>query len=347
MLYNKAMVKILVFSLLLFLPFLAGASPANDFTVNPQSTYAAPPGSDNLLILDLTLPDSHLSSIKIANAGTLQQYDIDQLSIYEDGVSAGWDGDEKEVVRKSSSPFWDTDIAGEFSKSRIFVTISIKSDIYFNKTVQPELGLNSMIFADSSFNGPADQEITGFMRNIVSGASQPSAPQAPIAGSGQALSTSTIRWSFTDLADNEFGFKILDGNLKVVAEKDQADVSYVDETNLAPNTEYSNRRVVAFNDRGESTISTLSVFPAVTTMALPVSPVIATTTQEQQKTATTVEAVPETPKVPTLFETIQAKIIELQQQVLILIQQLNELIAQSSASIFGALQGFFQSFFGR
>ena len=40
-----------------------------------------------------------------------------------------------------------------------------------------------------------------------------------IPGYGEALSVSTIRWHFTDLSNNEFGFKILDSELNIVASK--------------------------------------------------------------------------------------------------------------------------------
>ena len=81
-------------------------------------------------------------------------------------------------------------------------------------------------------------------RKIISkDASAPALPAFPLAGSPEVLSTSTIRWHFTDLSLNEFGFKILDGNLKELVRKEEANLSYLDETGLSPNTEYSGRRI--------------------------------------------------------------------------------------------------------
>src|SRR3989344_1157837 len=106
--------KIILLVFILLFPSLTFASTAGDFIVNSQPIYAAPPGTNELLILDLTLPSDKLTSIKIFNAGTAQQINISRLSIYQDGSSAGWDGDETEVVRKSSTPFFDTAIEGIF-----------------------------------------------------------------------------------------------------------------------------------------------------------------------------------------------------------------------------------------
>ena len=193
-------------------------------------------------------------------------------------------------------------------------------------------------------NGPTDKKIIGLERTILAGTSIPSIPFSPIAKNSEAISTSIIRWHFTDLSNNEFGFKILDSNLKEVARKEEANLSYIDEIGLAPNTEYPGRKIVAFNDMGENSVSVSSVFPAMKTLAVakvvgkeePIS-VITTT----NATTTIDKVVPE----PTLFETIQTKIADIQRQINELIKQLNELIKQSAAIVAGALQGFFQSFF--
>ena len=346
LLYNELMKRVLlVFILILILaPISSFASTAGDFTVNNQATYAVPPGTTKLLILDLTLPGIGLTSIKINNGGTVQQYHVSQIAVYEDGLSPGWDGDESERVRKSSSPFWDTELIGDFSKLRIFVTIDITSTTFSGATIKPEIDINSAFFSKSILNGPTDKKIIGLERTILAGTSIPSIPFSPIAKNSEAISTSIIRWHFTDLSNNEFGFKILDSNLKEVVRKEEANLSYIDEIGLAPNTEYPGRKIVAFNDMGENSVSVSSVFPAMKTLAVakvvgkeePIS-VITTT----NATTTIDKVVPE----PTLFETIQTKIADIQRQINELIKQLNELIKQSAAIVAGALQGFFQSFF--
>jgi len=242
--------KIILITVFILMPAMASAG---DVIVNNQSTYAVPPGSSKVLILDLTLPEK-LSSIKISNLGTARHGDISKLSIFEDGVSAGWDGDESEKLARSTSPFWGFEYASDFSKQRIFVAVNIVSDIAVDKTIQVQAVINS------------STTITGLTRKILPGASQPSVPATPLAQSGKALSTSTIRWNFMDLSVNEFGFRIKNSLLKTVAEIEQGDVSFFDETGLAPNTCYSDRRAYAFNDRGESFPSL--IFDEVCTLAV-------------------------------------------------------------------------------
>ena len=257
MLYNKAMRKIIAIFLFLLAP-LSVYGAMGDITVNRQSTYAIPGGVTKVLILDLTLPEN-LSSIKILNLGTAQQWDISAVYILEDGGSPGFDGDENEIFRKSSSPFWDTEMLANSSKTRIFVTVDIVAAAGSGKTIKPQATINS------------NKTVTGFERTILAGASMPDVPQAPLVRSGEALATSTIRWNFLDLANNEFGFRIKDGSLKIKTEVLQTDLSYIDETGLQPDTCYAGRRVVAFNDRGEGSFS--ANFAEVCTPKAPSLPV--------------------------------------------------------------------------
>lgn len=331
------MAKIFFISSFLFLPVLVLASVASDFTVNPQSTYDVPPGTTDTLILDLTLPNSKLKSIKIINAGNLQQRELLQLTVYEDGSSPGWDGDEAEKVRQSSSPFFDNELSADFSKSRIFITANVTSTAISGRTIKPELGLNSIIFADKNFNGPTDKKITGFERVIRAGVSAPSVPLSPLAQKGESISTSTVRWHFMDLSNNEFGFKILDANSKVTA-KGPENISYLDETGLEPNTDYSNRRVIAYNDRGQSLVSAITNFEAVRTLPLPAVEEV----QVQEETPAFAEATagnggPISPEedLQAQIQEIQLKIIELLNQ---LIKLLQEQLAKTQASLFKAFE---------
>ena len=335
----KRIILILVFVLV---PSLTHGSTAGDFTVNPQSTYDVPPGSTKVLILDLTLPGTNLTSIKIHNAGTVAQSNLSQLLIYEDGPSPGWDGDESERIVKSSSPFWDIEHTGDFSKQRIFVTVDVSSTTYSGKTIKPELEVNSVLFSNSAFNGPTDKKITGFERIILAGTDTPSVPVPPFAQKGEAISTSTIRWHFTDLSNNEFGFKILDSNLKEVARKEEANISYIDETGLEPDTEYSGRQVSAFNDKGQSSATNLAVFPAVSTLTeapLVIKEEGLGSGEVVEEEVTEEEEVVEE---PTTAEELRAKIQELQEKIVELLKQLIQLlqqqISQAQASLFRAFE---------
>lgn len=324
---------IFILTIFLFSPLIVSASTAGDFTVNSQPTYDAPPGVTDLLILDLTLPDSQLRSIKISSAGNLQQREVLQLSVYEDGSSSGWDGDELEKTRVSSSPFFDTELSGIFSKTRIFVTVNVTSTAISGRTIKPELALNSATFSDANFNGPTDQKIIGLERTIKAGVSMPSTPVSPLAQKGEALSTSTIRWRFTDLSNNEFGFKILDGNLKEVARKEEANLSYLDETGLQPDTEYSSRKLFAFNDKGVSLTTSLTIFPAVRTLPLP-AVIEEPAAVETTTTATTTE---DNSEFLAKIQELQLKIIDVLKQMILIFQQK---ISQAQASLFKAFEIF-------
>lgn len=321
---------------MLFHPTISSAFTANDFTINRQSTYAVPYNAQNILVLDLTLP-APITSISLHNNGTADHTNIAKLTIWEDGASAGWDNDERVVVTLSSPPFFDTIISKDFAK-RIFVTIDTNETSTIERTVQLQATIDEVV-------------LTGFERKITFNSSFLSEPASPIAGTPEVLSANTIRWHFTDIANNEFGFKLLDGNLKVLVQKEEANLSFLDETGLQPNTEYSGRKIVAFNDRGENPVSVSSVFPSAKTLALPQVIAPAATSTEivaaEEPEEEIVAAQEEVASAPTLLETIQTKIADLQRQIAEFIKQLDEFIAKSAATVFGALQGFLQAFFGK
>lgn len=313
------MMKTIFIFIFFLLPSFTYAFSASDFIVNSQATYEIPPGSGNVLILDLTLPEL-LQSIKIKNSGTALQSDIIKLTVFQDGKSAGWDGDENAIITKSSSPFWDTLLSGGFSEKRIFVTVDISSSAASTRTIKPRLEINSLKFLSGAL-GPTDKDVLGLERMIRAGTSVPTAPVAPLAGTPEVLSAFTIRWHFIDLSNNEFGFKILDVNLKEVIKKEEANLSYLDEIDLSPNTEYSGRRVLAFNDRGESLSYSLSVFPAAKTLSLPLAALPVAEKVEESALSPEVGG-------PLSAQEFKDKIQEIQLQIIDLLKQLIEILQQ-------------------
>ncbi len=104
-----------------------------------------------------------------------------------------------------------------------------------------------------SVTGPSIQSQI-IPRNIVN-----SLPKAPQIRNGEALSSSIIRWYFTDKAGNETGFVVHDQNHKTVTSSglvETTDIAFLDEINLVANKEYCQRHVHAFNFHGESEPST-------------------------------------------------------------------------------------------
>jgi len=79
-------------------------------------------------------------------------------------------------------------------------------------------------------------------------------PLAPTIAQAEALSTTSIRWNFTDNATDEDGFKIYDTEDNLLVTCEGANLSYCDETGLSTNTQYT-RKVVAYNANGNSDFS--------------------------------------------------------------------------------------------
>ncbi|MCL6519926.1 MAG: N-acetylmuramoyl-L-alanine amidase [Armatimonadetes bacterium] len=93
-----------------------------------------------------------------------------------------------------------------------------------------------------------------------------SPPLPPIPGTPVALSTSSIRWNFTDVSNNESGFRLHDASHAVKGNAGR-NASYIDETGLAPNTLYTRHfhaRNGSVEGPGTSTVYTytLSVPPS-------------------------------------------------------------------------------------
>lgn len=87
---------------------------------------------------------------------------------------------------------------------------------------------------------------------------RPQPPNAPTLGVPSALTTSTIRWYFTDKASNEVGFRLHDAAHTLLRDSgivDAPNLTYLDEDNLLANTVYAQRHVHAFNSSGESPAS--------------------------------------------------------------------------------------------
>ena len=76
-------------------------------------------------------------------------------------------------------------------------------------------------------------------------------PDAPTIGTPMALSATSIRWTFTNVA-NETGYKVYAGGIDPVATCNTPDITYCDETGLDVDTQYSGRYVVAHNGSGDS-----------------------------------------------------------------------------------------------
>ncbi|MDD4382433.1 MAG: DUF2341 domain-containing protein, partial [Candidatus Dojkabacteria bacterium] len=102
--------------------------------------------------------------------------------------------------------------------------------------------------------------------NTSLGSEESSAPTAPTIGTPSALSTTSIRWTFTDNSSDELGFKVYDNSDNLVVTCDTPNISYCDETGLSTNTQYT-RKVVAYNNSGNSNYTDTA--SAYTLMSVP------------------------------------------------------------------------------
>ena len=78
-------------------------------------------------------------------------------------------------------------------------------------------------------------------------------PSMPVAERPDILSSTSIQWNFADTSDNEVGFKFYDEASALVSEIAEADLEYVVETGLSPNTAYE-RSISAYNGDGETAL---------------------------------------------------------------------------------------------
>lgn len=76
-------------------------------------------------------------------------------------------------------------------------------------------------------------------------------PAAPTIGTPVALSSTSIRWYFTDTASDEAGFKVHDSADAIVVQEATPDLTFLDETGLFANTRYT-RHVHSYNSDGDS-----------------------------------------------------------------------------------------------
>lgn len=84
-------------------------------------------------------------------------------------------------------------------------------------------------------------------------------PPAPAGFGGTALSASSIQWAWTDVADNEDGYRVLTSTDGRISPDLAADAVSYTESGLLPNQQAS-RKAQAFNPIGASTSSTATAF---------------------------------------------------------------------------------------
>ncbi|MDD5738369.1 MAG: metallophosphoesterase [Candidatus Pacebacteria bacterium] len=112
----------------------------------------------------------------------------------------------------------------------------------FTKVSVTSLGVSAVIYEEDG------TVIDSF--DLTSGA----VPIYPTIGASTVLSSSAIRWNFTDNSSFETGFRVYTNADAIATSSATANLTYLDETGLSENTQYT-RYVKAYNDYGESSSS--------------------------------------------------------------------------------------------
>ncbi len=183
-----------------------------------------------------------------------------------------------------SSVIWDSGAAGTGMTNCVAGARS--SDINFGGTA---LALDGGLYYwrvkfwdDDNTEGAFSEAVSTQTFTMASAGSsiqrtQPSVPSTPTIGIGQNSGTDSIRWYFTDTANNETGFRLVDGDNNILVDVAQEDQTFLEEVLLNTNTLYGGRRVLAYNAAGSSALSdpfadVFTPMPAVTLKIVSVGP---------------------------------------------------------------------------
>ncbi len=100
---------------------------------------------------------------------------------------------------------------------------------------------------------------------------QPTVPDSPLASVVEVIDSTSVRYNWVDVSNNETGFRIINADGQIIADV-PAGVTSADETGLPPNSVVDGRLVYAYNSNGTSGSSP---FDSVVTAAPVVRPVLA------------------------------------------------------------------------
>jgi len=161
-------------------------------------------------------------------------------------------------------------------------------------------------------------------------------PIAPTIGTPNILSSSVIRWNFTDNSSYETGFKLYNSDGTLIKTVATPNLSYIDETGISASTIYT-RYIKAYNSYGESSASSDATqslgSPAVIINTLPSANQQQIQTNQHQANISTVTF--DKPISQMTREEILAKIAEIAQAI----NQIKSLMPnnQSSVNLFSSI----------
>lgn len=125
----------------------------------------------------------------------------------------------------------------------------------------PQVGITSQYQQLAFSFSTSDTSSTPTLTSVDVG----SIPSAPTISTPSSPTSTSLRWTFSDNADDETGFKIYDNTDTLKSSSATTNLTYIDETGLSENTQYSGRYVTAYNSYGNSAQS--STASAIYTLA--------------------------------------------------------------------------------
>jgi|GEM_PF-2921294 len=228
--------------------------------INGQYSFRVDAGSQSGLAADYNL-FYHLS-------GTKWTWGATDYTVFTDWkINSSQDSNSKNV-----DPLF-TNSVSDFSLQSTSPAIDsgVSLSATYNDAIYPGSSwASSVTTADQNFRG-SDWEMGAYIYPV---------PRAPTIGAPSAQSTSSMRWSFTDNASDETGFKLYNNADALVTSSATQGLAYLDETSLSVNTSYSGRYVRAYNGYGESVASGVAA-TKYTLANVPASPVLAVDSSSQ------------------------------------------------------------------
>jgi hypothetical protein len=190
--------------------------------------------------------------------------------------SGGWGSSDYSQWMDVSIDTWNTTNTyykkwTESSASSTINTTHVIGDLLPNRYYQVKVGSTALENLQANASGTISFTYSGGYSTKTFEVGE--VPAAPTITSPTVLSSSTIRWNFTDNADNETGFRVYTNADAIATSSATVNLTYLDETGLSENTQYT-RYVKAYNSYGESASSS-----ATSTYTLTDTPTNLTATQ--------------------------------------------------------------------
>ncbi|MFA6305030.1 MAG: right-handed parallel beta-helix repeat-containing protein [Patescibacteria group bacterium] len=225
------------------------------YTFQNNTVYSGTQGRDTVLLGGTVTMKNNIiyggdSGLTTSGGTATMDYNL----VY--GANTGYDGVSAGAHDLSSNPLF-LNSTGSYSTTTDFLLAATSPAIDAGTTL-------SATYDDANLYGSswpsvvttADQDLSGYGWEM--GAFIYPYPQKPTIGTPSAISATSIRWNFTDAANDETGFRIYNNSYALAVSSATAGLTYLDETGLSENTQYTGRFATAYNSYGNSASSSIA-----------------------------------------------------------------------------------------